>query len=185
MKMLPIGPLMIEHRFIERMIQIMKVQLEKIQTESKADSGQIERIIHFIKGYADRCHHGKEEEILFRELGRKNLSPEHKRIMQELIEDHKLGRKITMSLLEANQKYQQGEVGALSVIADGFRSLIEFYPKHIQKEDRHFFIPVMGYFSREEKEAMIQKGYESDSRLFHQEHEELITELNISRPSSR
>jgi hemerythrin-like domain-containing protein len=176
---------MIEHRFIERMIQIMKVQLEKIQTESKADSSQIERIIRFIKGYADRCHHGKEEEILFRELGRKNISPEHKQTMEELVEDHKLGRKITMSLLEANQKYQQGEVGALSVIAAGLRSLIEFYPKHIQKEDRDFFIPVMGYFSQEEKEAMIREGYESDSQLFHQEHEKLITELNMRKPSSR
>lgn len=183
--MLPVGLLMIEHRLIERMIQIMKVQLEKIQTESKADSRQVERIIHFIRAYADHCHHGKEEEILFRELGRKTISPEHKRIMEELIEDHKRGRKITMSLLEANQRYQKGETGALSVIADGFRSLVEFYPKHIQKEDRHFFLPIMGYFSQEEKEAMIREGYESDSRLFHQEHEKLIKELNMSSPSSR
>jgi len=183
--MLPIGPLMIEHRLIERMIQIMKVQLEKIQTESKADSGQIERIIHFIKAYADRCHHGKEEEILFRELGRKTISPEHRRMMEELLEDHKLGRKITMSLLEANQRYQKGDTAALSAIADGFRSLIEFYPKHIQKEDRNFFIPVMGYFSQEEKEAMNREGYAADSRLFHQENEMLITELSMSRPSSR
>jgi len=176
---------MIEHRFIERMIQVMKVQLEIIQTEKKADPGQVEWIIHFIRAYADHCHHGKEEEILFRELGRKTISPEHKRIMEELIEDHKLGRKITMSLVAANQAYQKGETGALSVIAAGLRSLIEFYPQHIQKEDRHFFLPVMGYFSLEEKEAMIREGYKSDSRLLHQEHEKLITVFNMSRPSSR
>jgi len=179
--MLPIGPLMIEHRLIERMIQIMKVQLEKIQTESKADSVQIEKIIHFVRTYADRCHHGKEEEILFRELGRKPVSSEHKRIMEELIDDHKLGRKITMSLLDANQRYQRGDAAALSAVADGLRSLVEFYPKHIQKEDRNFFIPVMGYFSQEEKEAMIQKGYESDSRLFHQEYEDLVTNFDLRK----
>jgi len=177
--MLPIGPLMIEHRLIERMIQIMKVQLGMIQTEKKADSGQVERIIHFVRAYADHCHHGKEEEILFRALDRKTISPEHRRMMEELIEDHKLGRKITMSLLEANQRYQKADTAALSTIADGFRSLIEFYPKHIQKEDRHFFIPVMDYFSQEEKEAMIREGYESDSRLFHQEYEGLVTNFDL------
>jgi hemerythrin-like domain-containing protein len=168
---------MIEHRLIERMIQIMKVRLEIIQAEKKEDPVEVERIIHFIRAYADRCHHGKEEEILFRELGRKSISPEHKRIMEELLEDHKLGRKITMSLLEANQRYQAGDAAALSAIAEDFRSLIEFYPKHIQKEDRNFFIPVMDYFSREEKEAMIREGYAADSRLLHEEYADMVRNL--------
>jgi hemerythrin-like domain-containing protein len=165
---------MIEHRLIERMMQVMKALLEVIQTEKKEDPVEVDKIIHFIRAYADACHHGKEENILFRELGRKTISPEHKRMMEELLEDHKLGRKITISLLEANQRYQMGDASALSTIADDLRSLVEFYPKHIQKEDRNFFIPVMGYFSREEKEAMIREGYESDSRLLHQEYVDLV-----------
>lgn len=172
--MLPIGPLMIEHRLIERVIRIVKELLEIIQAEKKEDPAQVERIIHFIRAYADRCHHGKEEEILFRELDRKSISPEHKRMMEELLEGHELARKLTLSLADANQRYQKGESGALSVIADGLKSLVDFYPQHIQKEDRHFFIPVMDYFSRGEKEAMIREGYESDSQLLHQEYEDLV-----------
>jgi hemerythrin-like domain-containing protein len=83
--MLPIGPLMIEHRLIEKMIMVMKNQLELIQAERKADTGAVDRIIHFIKAYADRCHHGKEEDILFRRLAEKNISSEHKRILEELL----------------------------------------------------------------------------------------------------
>src|SRR4030043_2035889 len=179
--MLPIGPLMIEHRLIERMTRIVKELLAIIQAEKKEDPAQVERVIHFFKAYADACHHGKEENILFRELGRKNISPEHRRMMEELVEDHKLGRKITMSLTEANQRYQKGEAAALSAVAEGLRSLIEFYPNHIRKEDRNFFIPVMGYFSNEEKEAMIREGYESDSRLLHQEHADLVKRLETKK----
>jgi hemerythrin-like domain-containing protein len=176
--MLPIGPLMVEHRLIERLIRIMAAQLEIIQIEEKNDPVRVGKIVYFIQAYADRCHHGKEENILFRELGRKEISPEHRLIMAGLIEDHKMGRQTTTSISEANQRYQKGEEGVLPVIADGFRRLVEFYPKHIQKEDRGFFLPVMGYFNREELEAMIREGYEADSRLLHKEHEKLVAELN-------
>jgi len=179
--MLPIGLLMIEHRLIERMIRVIKVQLEIIQAEKKEDPAQVETIIHFIRAYADRCHHGKEEEILFRALGSKAMSPEHRRMMDELVEDHKLGRKIAMSLVEANQRYQKGDTAALSEIAVGLRSLVDFYPRHIEKEDKHFFIPVLSYFSAEEKEVMIREGYEADSRLLHEEFADLVKCLEVKK----
>ena len=78
--MLPIGPLMIEHRLIERMISVMQSELQRIEKCKKADSVFIETSVDFIKTYADRCHHGKEEDILFRELKGKNVSDEHKQI---------------------------------------------------------------------------------------------------------
>ena len=179
--MLPIGPLMIEHRLIERMIRVIQVRLEDIKTHNAVDPGQVDTIIHFIRSYADRCHHGKEEDILFRALKDKPLSSEHRRIMEELVEDHKLGRKITLSLLEANERYKKGDAAALSAIADGFRSLVEFYPKHIEKEDKHFFIPLMDYFSPEEKEALIKEGYEADSRLLHEEFVDMVKSLGVMK----
>jgi hemerythrin-like domain-containing protein len=168
---------MIEHRLIERVIRIIQELLVTIQADKKEDPVQVEKIIHFIRSYADRCHHGKEESILFRELGRKDMSPEHRRMMGELIEEHKQARKFALSLSEASQRYRKGETEALSVIADDLRLLIEFYPEHIRKEDRDFFVPVMGYFSPEEKEAMLREGYESDSRLLHEEYADMVKDL--------
>jgi hemerythrin-like domain-containing protein len=169
--MLPIGPLMIEHRQIERMIKTMRIRLDEIQTRGKADSALIGQFVHFIRTYADRCHHGKEEDILFRELAKKKMRPEHKRILKELIEEHKFSRQVTSALAEANQRYQKGETDSLSAIKKNLGSLLEFYPGHIKKEDKSFFLPVMEYFSREEKEAMIREGYELDSLLLHREYE--------------
>jgi hemerythrin-like domain-containing protein len=62
------GPLMIEHRLIDRMIGIIKRILSQIEKEEKVDPVFVDTTVDFIRTYADRTHHGKEEDILFREL---------------------------------------------------------------------------------------------------------------------
>ena len=66
--MKPIGALMIEHRLIERMIELMRLERESMSKHAKADTHFIEHAVDFIRTYADKCHHGKEEDILFRQL---------------------------------------------------------------------------------------------------------------------
>jgi len=166
--MMPIGPLMIEHRLIERMIEVMKQQLQTWEKEKKTDPSFIETAVDFIRTYADRCHHGKEEDILFRDLREKHISNDHKRIMEELLEEHRWGRETTGRLVEANEAYRNGDAEAASTILECVKALVEFYPKHIEKEDRHFFLPIMDYFSTEEKDAMLNEEYEFDRVLLHE-----------------
>jgi hemerythrin-like domain-containing protein len=146
----------------------------------RTDPDLIQGFTHFICIYADQCHHGKEEDILFRELKKKkNISREHEMVISQLIEDHKWGRKTTGELVEANEKYRNGDVNSLPEVMAKMRALIELYPRHIQKEDRHFFEPVMGYFTREEKDAMLEEGYGLDSRLLHEVYEETVSGMEI------
>src|SRR4030067_2195300 len=97
--MQPIGPLMIEHRLIERMITLMRCELTRIKDNVAVDPGFafvdpvfIDTAVDFIHTYADRCHHGKEEDLLFKALAAKDLSPEHRRAMDELIQGHVYAR---------------------------------------------------------------------------------------------
>jgi hemerythrin-like domain-containing protein len=96
--------------------------------------------------------------------------------MNELVEEHRWGRKTTKELLEAKERYQKGNQAALSAIIDHMESLVDFYPKHIEKEDRHFFIPVMKYFSEEEKEAMLQEQYGFDRQFIHEKYRDVVEE---------
>ncbi|MDZ7795492.1 MAG: hypothetical protein U5P10_17900 [Spirochaetia bacterium] len=59
--------------------------------------------------YADRTHHGKEEDILFEHLEKRDLSKSERQLMEELIEEHKLGRKLTKQLVEAEKKGSRGQ----------------------------------------------------------------------------
>ncbi len=174
---MPIGPLMIEHRLIERMIALMSNRLKRLRKEKQIDPLFIEKAVHFIRVYADECHHGKEEDILFRELQNRSLSQEHRRTIAELAEEHAWGRKTTGRLVKANENYRKGDQEALKTIETLLDDLVTFYPEHIQKEDKGFFIPAMDYFTDAEKDAMLKEGQVFDSELLHKEFDLMVSNL--------
>jgi len=88
------GPLMIEHRLIEQMLTVIQRTLEHAEQTQAIDPCFVDTAVDFIRVYADRTHHGKEEDILFRELRKKPLSNEDRLLMDELIEDHIFSRNI-------------------------------------------------------------------------------------------
>lgn len=107
--MMPIGPLMIEHRLIERMIKQFQKELDRIKGVDDADLGFVDKVVDFIRTYADRCHHGKEEDILFRDMLLKPISDELRIICDELIEEHKWAREMTGRLAAAKAKHTKGD----------------------------------------------------------------------------
>ena len=60
-------------------------------------------------------------------------------IMQELLDDHAWARKKTASLVDAKEKFLSGDASKLTEIISLARDLGHFYPRHIEKEDKHFF----------------------------------------------
>lgn len=170
------GPLMVEHRLIERMIDLIKSALGQIESERKVDPVFVDTAVDFIRTYADRTHHGKEEDILFRDLDKKDLSDEDRQVMNELIEEHVFGRKTTKALVDANTRYRNGDASALAAIADQLKTLVEFYPKHIEKEDKVFFPASRGYFTDEEDQAMLAEFWEFDRKMIHEKYKAVVTE---------
>jgi hemerythrin-like domain-containing protein len=68
------GLLMIEHRLIERMISIIKAVSMQIASTQEVDPVFVDTTVDFIRTYADQTHHGKEEDILFRDLSKRALT---------------------------------------------------------------------------------------------------------------
>lgn len=120
------GPLMVEHRLIERMLAVIRQTLERIANTGEVDPLFVDTAVDFIVMYADRTHHGKEEDILFRDLQEKNLSKADEQVMDELIEEHIFGRQTTKTLIQANTHYRQGDASALETIAAKLRTLVDF-----------------------------------------------------------
>ena len=171
---MPVGLLMIEHRLIERMIKLMDGQLRRIKKGNKIDTGFIDTAVDFIRIYADRCHHGKEEDILFKSLSKKGLSEGHGNIMNELISEHVMGRKTVKKLEEAKGSYLKGQNSAAKAIILNMETLVDFYPRHIEKEDKRFFIPSMDYFTDSERDSMIKEMYEFDKNMIHEKYRKVV-----------
>lgn len=176
--MKPIGPLMREHRLIERMVGLLEDKLSHIadqDIESLPDF--IETTVDFFRTYADRTHHGKEEDILFRYLAAKDMSPEHRKIMDELIAEHVIARRNVGDLLDAGLDYRQGRSDAIQDIITHTKELVALYPKHIEKEDKRFFYPILDYLSEEEQEHMLQDFWEFDRSMIHEKYQKVVDEL--------
>ena len=163
--MSPIGVLTVEHLLIARMVDLVQGELEKIGRGKKADLIFIDGAMDFAKNYADLCHHGKEESILFETLARKRLLPEHKKLMDELVMEHVENRKIIISLEMARERYLKGDSDAVGQILTACKSLAEFYPRHMAREEKGLFPPSMEYFSQREQEGVVKKFWEFDKDL--------------------
>jgi hemerythrin-like domain-containing protein len=179
--MKPIGPLMREHRLIERMVSLISRELKQISGTNKADLEFLMTVVDFFRTYADRTHHGKEESMLFRELAKKRLSGEHKRMMDELIEEHIFGRKLVSKLADAMESYRGSGADALKDIKACLKELIAFYPAHIEKEDKRFFYPCLEYLTKQEQDSMLQEFWEFDREMIHERYQRVVGQMEELR----
>ncbi len=175
--MKPRGQLMIEHRLIEKMLHVIQNQIPLIEKQNRVDPVFIDTVVDFIKIYADRTHHGKEEEILFRALSAKSMASEDEKIMAELIEEHKFGRQVTADMVQAGREYRNGRMEALAAITEKLRTLVDFYPKHIIKEDKVFFPNTEKYIRQEEQENMLDEFNEFDRKMIHEKYASVLEGL--------
>jgi hemerythrin-like domain-containing protein len=172
--MQPRGLLMIEHRLIERMILQIDKEVKRIEKDGVVNQSFIDTAVEFIRTYADRTHHGKEEEILFRDLFKKKLSDRDAIVMNELVQEHKVGRNTTAELVKSAAAYQTGDKAALPLITRNLRTFVAFYPKHIEKEDKVFFPSSMAYFSDSEQRTMLDEFREFDGKMIHEKYKSVI-----------
>jgi hemerythrin-like domain-containing protein len=181
--MLPIDALMQEHRLIERMIAQMRKELVSMKSKQDVNSAFIDVAVDFIRVYADRCHHGKEEGVLFRELSGKQMSPQQSEMMRDLINEHVYARKTTANLDEAKERYLKGNEDARNDVLKLLTDLVEFYPKHIEKEDKRFFYPSMDYFSPQEQETLLNEFRDFDRKIIHEHYTKVLDELEKTSES--
>ena len=179
---------MIEHRLIERLLTLMAQEFKRIKDNVAVDPEFafvdpvfIDTAVDFIRTYADRCHHGKEEDLLFKALAAKDLSPEHRQTMDDLIREHAWAREATAGLVKAKEGYLLEAPGALDEFMEHLGKLVEFYPRHIDKEDKHFFIPCMAYFSDAEQAGLLARMHEFDRQLIHEKYRGVVESMEQRR----
>jgi hemerythrin-like domain-containing protein len=128
----PVDELTREHQTILLVLGAMERELRPLQ-----DGAPIRRVfwgsvLEFLEHYADRCHHGKEEQLLFLELERAGVPAEHGPTAC-MRKEHELGRTGRRRMVEA---VQDGRGAELARAAGGY---VELLREHIGKEDQVLF----------------------------------------------
>jgi hemerythrin-like domain-containing protein len=161
--------LMVEHRLIEKVIALVANEAEQIEKGGAVNTDLIDAAVDFFRTYADRTHHGKEEDILFAQLAKKPLGDADRQRMDELVQDHVQARKAVSELYELNRKSKAGKADYRDVAAR-LRFLAGFYPPHIKREDDVFFPGTETYFTEAEQQQMLSAFWEFDRRMIHEKY---------------
>lgn len=126
----PTQDLIEEHGGIVLMLKIMEKIAKKLRQGEDIDREHLKKIIEFLRNFADKCHHGKEEGILFPELA-KNIS--NQKTINELLGEHKTGRDYIRGISESIDGFQPGNPDAIH-IAVNFEAYANLLTEHIKKE---------------------------------------------------
>ncbi len=148
-----------EHGGIVLMLEIMGQVATKLERGESVEKEHLAKIVEFIQIFADKCHHGKEEGILFPILFE---TESNKQIINELLGDHKTGRDFIRGIVESLDQYEAGNADAYH-IAVNMQSYIWLLTKHIQKENTILF-PLASEQISEEEQAEIEERFEAFER---------------------
>jgi len=119
----PMKKLVDEHVLIKRWIALIPQLLERLDVDFPEDREILFKGIDFIRSYADKFHHAKEEDILFKYFD------ESSDILRTMLDDHTKGRSHVRALAEAvERRDKQGIIEHLNA----YRELLT---EHIKKED--------------------------------------------------
>ena len=119
--------------------------------------------VDFIRHYADRFHHAKEEDVLFKALV-VNGMPERSSPVAAMLLAHDQGRAFVRGMEQAGQRAQQGEAGQEAKIAGNARGYIALLRDHIDKED-HILYPLAERVLPEAlRPAMVEAYAEAEAK---------------------
>lgn len=124
-----------EHKYIKRMLSVVRKACLEILNGGDIDYDDFDKIIDFIRNYADKHHHEKEELILFNKMIDEIGELAEKTVKFGMLVEHDLGRMYIHNLEESLNKYRKGnEEAKLDIIANAV-SYTNLLKRHIDKED--------------------------------------------------
>lgn len=152
----PIQRLVDEHKLIKRFLALVPGLCEKINSDLAGNKDIILKGVEFIRQFADKFHHAKEEDILFA-YAKGNTD-----IINVMLEDHKKGRYYVKSVLLGL------ETGDASFITYSLRHYRDLLSEHIKKEDEILYPWIQKGMSAEQlneykaKSDLVEKEFGID-----------------------
>ena len=156
--------LMEEHRVIERVLEVLQVGADKLESGEPIRPEFFLDAADFIKGFADGCHHKKEEGVLFPKMEQQGI-PSQGGPIGVMLSEHQMGRVYTKSMREGAERLLAGDGTAQAEVVKSARNYVELLQQHIFKEDNILF-PMANRVIPPAEQEQVWEDFE------HVEHEE-------------
>jgi len=127
-----------EHRLILKVLDVLELIGTQASKNKTFDLDDARAVIEFIRTFADKCHHGKEETYLFPAMETAGFSREAGPIAVMLFE-HDQGRAHVREMAAAIDRVAKGEADATDRFAHNALGYVQLLREHILKEDNILF----------------------------------------------
>lgn len=132
------GVLRDEHQTILQVMVVFEQILRDSPDKSPQPLKKIEDCLTFFYCFADLCHHGKEEDILFPELEAHGFSTETGPIAV-MRHEHILARNLINCMKDYLAKTKEGDTSVFGNLKQAGFAFVELMNQHIAKEDQCLF----------------------------------------------
>jgi hemerythrin-like domain-containing protein len=127
-----------EHEVILNMLGVMEEMADRLEKGEPIEIKDIENAVEFVQEFADRCHHSKEEHLLFPAMEEAGI-PKAGGPIGVMLDEHAMGRNIVRELNEATHRYRGGDPSATPEMVTHMRGYVELLSQHIAKENQMLF----------------------------------------------
>lgn len=151
-----------EHRVIEVVLLCLGKVVDEAKRLKKLNKKSAETAIDIIKTFADKCHHGKEENHLFAKMINKGMSSEFGPVGQ-MLSEHRQGREYVRGMSENLDSASNGDMEAINLFAENALGYVQLLQAHIHKEDTILFPMADKMLNEEEQKNLLNEFHHVES----------------------
>jgi hemerythrin-like domain-containing protein len=157
--MQPIKDLKMEHDAVQVTLRILDKICQQFEIPvKKFDIQHMDQLLEFFRVFVDKCHHGKEEELLFPAL--ETIGVSHKGgPIEVMLHEHQQGREYVRIMADAIDQFKKGDWTSADEFVKTAREYINLLNQHIYKENNVLFPLAEKHLSKEEL-ARLSEGFE-------------------------
>jgi hemerythrin-like domain-containing protein len=161
-----------EHDAILHVLKIMDAMISDDKKEETEMLQYLREVVNFLKIFADKCHHGKEENHLFVELEKHGL-PNQGGPIGVMLHEHNQGREYIALM---NKCLETKDVKAFIAAAANYRDLLR---NHIEKENNVLFVMADKLLDEARQDELFETFEQHEETIIgHGIHEELHAKIH-------
>ncbi len=134
----PVNVLRAEHQIILRVVRILSGLMDRFEQADEFTEAPLTKCVQFIRLFADACHHGKEEDLLFPVLESRGI-PRDGGPIGVMLYEHQVARGLTKDMAGALTDARTGDAAARTRFCQAARKYADLLTDHIYKEDNILF----------------------------------------------
>ena len=146
-----------EHEGVKIMLSILEQLCRPLEAAENLNKEHFEGILEFLKVFVDKCHHGKEEDLLFPALIAVGVPKDGP--IAVMLQEHEMGRNYVKAMSDVYATYRAGDKSSYKAIRQNALAYISLLRDHIEKENNVLFVMADNSLSEERQDELFE-GFE-------------------------